>query len=82
MDTQLTHHSRFGGCGAKINPGDLSNILCGIDVPKNANVIVGLKGFDDAGVYRLNDELALVQTIDRSESRAGVGAKRIEQLIR
>jgi len=64
LDTQLTHHSRFGGCGAKINPGDLSDILCAIDVPENANVIVGLKGFDDAGVYRLNDELALVQTVD------------------
>ncbi|MGD0230840.1 MAG: selenide, water dikinase SelD [Syntrophorhabdales bacterium] len=64
MDIQLTHHARFGGCAAKIGPGDLSNILCGIDVPEDENVIVGLKGFEDAGVYRISDNLALVQTVD------------------
>ena len=64
MDIQLTHHARFGGCAAKIGPGDLSSVLCGIDVPENANVIVGLNGFEDAGVYRLSDDLAIVQTVD------------------
>ena len=64
MDTALTQHARFGGCGAKIGPGDLSNILCGIDIPEDANVIVGLKGFEDAGVYRITDDLAVVQTVD------------------
>jgi len=64
LDIQLTHHARFGGCAAKIGPGDLSSILCGIDIPEDANVIVGLKGFEDAGVYRLSDDLAIVQTID------------------
>jgi selenide,water dikinase len=64
LDVKLTRHARFGGCGAKIGPGDLSSILCGIDVPEDANVIVGLKGFEDAGVYRISDDLALVQTVD------------------
>ena len=64
MDIQLTHHARFGGCAAKIGPGDLSTVLCGIDIPEDANVIVGLKGFEDAGVYRLSDDLAIVQTVD------------------
>lgn len=64
MDTQLTHLSRFGGCGAKIGPGDLSNILCGLDIPENPNVIAGLRGFEDAGVYLLRDDLAIVQTVD------------------
>ena len=64
MEGGLTQHARFGGCGAKIGPGDLSNILCGIDIPEDANVIVGLKGFEDAGVYRITDELAVVQTVD------------------
>jgi len=64
VDIQLTHHTRFGGCAAKIGPGDLSNILCGIDVPEDENVIVGLKGFEDAGVYRITDGLAIVQTVD------------------
>ena len=64
MDIQLTHHARFGGCAGKIGPNDLSNILCGIDIPEDSNVIVGLKGFEDAGVYRISDDLALVQTVD------------------
>lgn len=64
MTIQLTHHARFGGCGAKIGPGDLASALCGIDIPEDDNVIVGLKGFDDAGAYRLREDLALVQTVD------------------
>ncbi len=64
MDIQLTHHVRFGGCAAKIGPDDLSSVLCGINIPENPNVIVGLKGFEDAGVYRLSNDLALVQTLD------------------
>jgi selenide, water dikinase len=64
LDTQLTHYTRSGGCAAKIGPGDLSDIICGIDIPENDNVLVGLKGFEDAGVYRLSDDLAIVQTID------------------
>jgi selenide,water dikinase len=39
-------------------------VLCGIEVPEDENVMVGLKGFEDAGVYRLSDDLALVQTDD------------------
>ncbi|HOE19143.1 MAG TPA: selenide, water dikinase SelD [Syntrophorhabdaceae bacterium] len=64
MDIQLTHHTRSGGCAAKIGPGDLSSVLCGIDVPEDANVIAGLNGFEDAGVYRLSDDLVIVQTVD------------------
>jgi selenide, water dikinase len=33
-------------------------------VPQDANVIIGIEGFEDAGVYRVSDEIALVQTID------------------
>ena len=36
MDIQLTHHARFGGCAGKIGPDDLSNILCGIDIPEDS----------------------------------------------
>jgi selenide,water dikinase len=39
-------------------------VLCGVEVPQDANVIVGIEGFEDAGVYRITDEIALVQTID------------------
>jgi selenide, water dikinase len=45
-------------------PGDLDRALCGLDFPTDENVIVGLKSADDAGVYRVSDELALIQTVD------------------
>jgi selenide, water dikinase len=64
LDIQLTQHVRFGGCAAKIGPHDLSAILCGIHIPENANVLVGLKGFEDAGIYKLSEDLAIVQTVD------------------
>jgi selenide,water dikinase len=38
--------------------------LCGITLPKDPNLIVGAETCDDAGVYRLNDETALIQTLD------------------
>ncbi len=45
-------------------PGDLDRALCGLDFPTDENVIVGLKSADDAGVYRISDDLALIQTVD------------------
>ena len=38
--------------------------MCGLDFPADANVIVGLEHPDDAAVYRISDELALIQTVD------------------
>jgi selenide,water dikinase len=38
--------------------------LCGLDLPTDPNLIVGAEGCDDAGVYRLNDDCALIQTLD------------------
>ena len=45
-------------------PGDLDKALCGLAFPTDANVLVGLSKADDAGVYRVSDELALIQTVD------------------
>jgi selenide,water dikinase len=42
----------------------LDRALCGLDLPVDQNLIIGLDRADDAGVYRISDELALVQTID------------------
>jgi len=39
-------------------------MLCGVQIPADENVLVGIEGFEDAGVYRISDELALVQTVD------------------
>lgn len=47
-----------------MSPGDLDNILCGLDLPTDPDLIVGSQSCDDAGVYRLNEETALIQTVD------------------
>ena len=49
---------------AKLAPGDLAQVLSRLPVQDNENVIVGFDKADDAGVFRLTDEIALVQTLD------------------
>ena len=49
---------------AKLAPGDLAQVLSRLPKQPTENVIVGYDLADDAGVFRLNDELALVQTVD------------------
>jgi selenide,water dikinase len=39
-------------------------VLCGLEFPKDPNLIVGLDRPDDAGVYKITDDLALIQTVD------------------
>lgn len=62
--TRLTQTVKGAGCAAKLPPGDLDRALCGLDLPVDANLLVGLERADDAGVYRVTDEIALVQTLD------------------
>jgi selenide,water dikinase len=62
---RLTSFSHGGGCGCKIAPGVLSEILRGtrgLPIPKE--LMVGIETSDDAAVYRLNDEQALIATTD------------------
>lgn len=62
---RLTEFSHGGGCGCKIAPGVLSQILKstgGFPLPKE--LLVGIETSDDAAVYRLNDEQALIATTD------------------
>jgi selenide,water dikinase len=47
-----------------VGPEDLDQILKELPLPKDPKVLVGLDTSDDAGVYQLNDEVALVQTVD------------------
>jgi len=47
-----------------MGPGDLEQALCGMEIPADPNVLAGIRGSEDAGVYRLTDTTALVQTID------------------
>jgi len=62
---KLTSLSSKGGCGCKIGPADLMQVIRMLPpATPNPDLLVGLETSDDAGVYRLNDELALVQTVD------------------
>ncbi len=64
-EPRLTSLSHGGGCGCKIAPGVLSEILkgaAGLPLPKE--LLVGIETSDDAAVYRLNDQQALVATTD------------------
>ena len=49
---------------AKLAPSDLAQVLSRLPAQPNENVIVGFDTADDAGVFRLSDEVALVQTVD------------------
>lgn len=64
---RLTQLSSKGGCASKFGPGDLSRVLShlkDIESTVDPNLIVGLKTSDDAGVYRIAPDLALIQTVD------------------
>jgi selenide,water dikinase len=47
-----------------MGPGDLSRALAALPVTNDPRLLVGRETFDDAGVFRLSDDLALVQTVD------------------
>ncbi len=61
---RLTSFSHGGGCGCKIAPGVLSEILKQARGVMPKELLVGIETSDDAAVYRLNDEQALVATTD------------------
>jgi selenide,water dikinase len=47
-----------------LSPGDLERALCGLEFPTDSNLIVGLDRADDAGVYKISDDIAIIQTVD------------------
>jgi selenide, water dikinase len=62
---RLTSLSHGGGCGCKIAPGVLSEILKGTSaMPIPKALLVGIETADDAAVYQLNDEQAIIATTD------------------
>ena len=64
-EPRLTSLSHGGGCGCKIAPGVLSEILKGTaGMPMPKELLVGIETADDAAVYQLNDEQALIATTD------------------
>ena len=64
-EIKLTAFSHGGGCGCKIAPAVLSEILRnsqGTPIPEQ--LLVGIESSDDAAVYQLNDTQALIATTD------------------
>ena len=61
---RLTDLSHGAGCACKIGPGELRGVLAGLPRPAHPDLLVGAETYDDAGVYRLSEDLALVQTVD------------------
>ncbi len=64
MKVDLLQFVESGGCSSKIPPKQLEEILKFLPLPADPNILVDIDTHDDAGVYRINDELALVLTTD------------------
>ena len=63
-DIKLTKLAKCAGCGAKVGAGVLAQLLEDIKVHNDPNLLVGFERSDDASVYKISDDLALVQTVD------------------
>ncbi len=61
---KLTANAKAAGCAAKLSPKILDQALRRLPRWKDENVLVGYDTADDAGVYRLSPDCALVQTLD------------------
>jgi selenide,water dikinase len=64
MKMDLLQFIEHGGCSSKIPPRQLEEVLKHLPVPEDPDILVNIDTHDDAGVYRINDELALVLTTD------------------
>jgi selenium donor protein len=63
-EVKLTHFTHGLGCACKLRPQALEKILLKLPVFDDKNILIGTNTADDAAVYRLDDDRALVQTVD------------------
>ncbi|HEY2470840.1 MAG TPA: selenide, water dikinase SelD [Terracidiphilus sp.] len=61
---RLTQQVKAGGCASKLPPGSLRSVLSKLPGQSDPNLLVGFETSDDAGIYRIAPDLALVQTVD------------------
>ena len=68
MSNRLPVNIKSAGCAAKIGPSDLATILATVNASISNKIdpklLAGIEHFEDAAVYKLTDELAVVQTVD------------------
>lgn len=60
----LTQYTQFSGCGAKLGPAMLDKALCGLSQPKYENLIADFSNSEDAGIYKISEDIAVIQTVD------------------
>ncbi len=63
-DIKLTKYTHGLGCACKLRPQVLESVLKKLPTPTDANIMVGTDTADDAAVYRLNDDTAVISTVD------------------
>src|SRR3954463_6783340 len=61
---RLTQQVKAGGCASKLPPGSLRAVLSKLPVQEDKNLLVGFETSDDAGIYQIAPNIALVQTVD------------------
>src|SRR4029077_377955 len=61
---RLTEAAKAAGCAAKFSPAALDGVLGKLARQHDPNVLVGFDHADDAGIYKISADLALVQTVD------------------
>jgi selenide,water dikinase len=64
QSVKLTAMAKAAGCAAKMAPGLLDGLLRRLPPQSDSNVLVGFQTNDDAGIYKVSENLALVQTVD------------------
>ncbi|MEA3496820.1 MAG: selenide, water dikinase SelD [Bacteroidota bacterium] len=63
-EIKLTNYTHGLGCACKIRPQYLERVLKNLGIVKDPNVLVGKENSDDASVYKISDEIAIVQSVD------------------
>ena len=63
-EIRLTQYTHGLGCACKIRPQYLERVLKDFPLPIDPNVLVSLSSADDAAVYKINEEQAIIQTVD------------------
>ncbi len=64
MSFDLLQDVEYGGCSVKLSAAALHRALSGLPSTPDPNLLVGVETHDDAGIYKISDELALIQTTD------------------
>lgn len=57
-------YCKGGGCSAKLGAGALDKVLSMLDKKEDENLLVGYEGHDDAAIYKINENQAIVSTLD------------------